>query len=75
VKGTDQSASESSDGEMSEDDWASLNRVFDLEGHVDAAFDATNSLSAAMIIRSSTLCRQRRAFESAPCLCSCSTTK
>ena len=46
VKGTDQS-SESSDGEMSEDDWASLNRVFDLEGHVDAAFDATNSLSAA----------------------------
>ena len=47
VKGTDQSASESSDGEMSEDDWASLNRVFDLEGHVDAAFDATNSLSAA----------------------------
>ena len=46
VKGTDQS-SESSDGEMSEDDWASLNRVFDLEGHVDAAFDATNTLSAA----------------------------
>ena len=46
VKGTDQS-SESSDGEMSEDDWASLNRVFDLDGHVDAAFDATNRLSAA----------------------------
>ena len=47
VKGTDQSASESSDGEMSEDDWASLNRVFYLDGHVDAAFDATNRLSAA----------------------------
>ena len=46
VKGTDQS-SESSESEMSEDDWASLNRVFDLEGHVDAAFDATNSVSAA----------------------------